>query len=222
MYIIHLLYNIMSKKKQALILAPEQQNMIDKLNDPSYVREELMGLAVLACSPDVQYKKWAEVLKKVISWGNFSDDDSKIISQVADGTNITNTHRFLAEIPRDERDKTAMIEFTQDLIDEYDCKTKLEQSLCEVIASSYFSIMKAMSYMQNIYNITHLSNEKNGYYSLISKELEKQNRLYLNALMTLRAIKSPFGNISIKTKTAIIGTNQQFNTNLPPDEIIAD
>ncbi len=57
MYIIHLLYNIMSKKKQALILAPEQQNMIDKLNDPSYVREELMGLAVLACSPDVQYKK---------------------------------------------------------------------------------------------------------------------------------------------------------------------
>jgi hypothetical protein len=63
----------------------------------------------------------------------------------------------------------------------------------------------------------YLSNEKNGYYSMISKEIEKQSRLYMNSMMTLRALKTPFGNVSIRAKNAFIGENQQFNHNPPPE-----
>lgn len=85
------------------------------------------------------------------------------------------------------------MEFADDLIQEYDCKTVSERSLCEVVASSYFNILKASKAFQNMYSLEYLSSEKNGYYNVISKELEKQNRMYLSSLQTLRTLKSPFG-----------------------------
>ena len=58
--------------------------------------------------------------------------------------------------------------------------------------------------MQGMYSIEYLSNEKNGYYSMISKEVEKQSRLYMSAMMTLRALKLPSTQVSIRAKNAFI------------------
>lgn len=55
-----------------------------------------------------------------------------------------------------------------------------------------------------MYNIEYISDEKSRYYSMISKEIEKQSRLYMNAMMTLRALKTPFGNVSIRAQNAFI------------------
>lgn len=105
------------------------------------------------------------------------------------------------------------MEFSEDIAKEYDCKTTMELSLCETIASSYYSMIKGSQQMQRMYSIEYLSSEKNGYYAMISKEVEKQSRLYMTSMMTLRALKSPSTHVSIKAKNAFIGENQQFNNN---------
>ena len=43
-------------------------------------------------------------------------------------------------IPEDERN--CIMEFSEDIAKEYDCKTSMELSLCETIASSYYSMIK--------------------------------------------------------------------------------
>lgn len=95
------------------------------------------------------------------------------------------------ETMRENTDRTAIAEFADDLAEEYGCTTASELSLCEIIALSFFGVMKASRQFTQAYALEYLSHEKNGYYGLVSKELEKQNRAYLNALQTLRALKSP-------------------------------
>lgn len=73
--------------------------------------------------------------------------------------------------------------------------------------------MRGVSYLQHTYDAQTLSHERNGHYTLVSKEIEKQSRLYMHALGTLKALKAPQENISIRAKNAFIAQNQQFNNN---------
>lgn len=46
---------------------------------------------------------------------------------------------------------------------------------------------------------------------MMVKALEREQRMYLNTLQTLQALKSPPINISVKANNAFIAQNQQFN-----------
>jgi hypothetical protein len=96
------------------------------------------------------------------------------------------------ETMREEVDRTAIAEYTDDLIKEYGCTGVSERSLCEVVALSYFSVMKTSREMNKHYDGTYYSNERSNMLSVLSKDLEKQNRMYLMSLQTLRTLKSPF------------------------------
>jgi len=69
---------------------------------------------------------------------------------------------------------------------------------------------------QAMYSAEYISNDKNGFYAMISKETEKQSRLYLHTLSMLKALKAPQENISIRAKNAFIAQNQQFNNQSTP------
>lgn len=132
-------------------------------------------------------------------------------------------HSLLCLTETNEKKWFAMTDFTNSLIEEYKCETPSEKTLCEMIACNYFEKLRLTNYLSSTINAgQYLSHERNGYITTLSKSINRADRGYINALNTLREIKSPSLNIHIKTKTAIIGTNQQFNTNLPPDEIITD
>lgn len=208
--------------KKALILSDRAKEVIQKLKDPSELKRIIQSYGKFPVTPEEGYKKWAELLTKSLEWGKLTEEENKEFTNIVLGTNITKNHRMLWEVSMENQDRMATIEMAEDLIEEYDCKTTSERSLCEMVVSSYAQVLKINRKMNSTINAgEYLSHERTAYIGVLSKELERANRSYLCALNTLRELKSPNLNIHIKTKTAIIGTNQQFNNNLPPNEIIA-
>lgn len=205
-------------KKKTTALTEEQKNKIaEKTKDPESIRKSIQNIVKDYIWVGATYKKGEKFLKKFLEWGELTPEDNTNLTNIMNGINPFLTHRFMVGLIKDEGERTGMMEFAEDIAKEYDCKTTMELSLCDLIASSYYWMMKGSQQMQCMYSIEYLSNEKNGYYSMISKEVEKQSRLYMNAMMTLRALKSPFGNVSIRAKNAFIWENQQFNNNPLPE-----
>ena len=120
------------------------------------------------------------------------------------------THMLVTETVREEY-RTFLVEMIKDIEREYGCKTAIEKALAETIASSY---VRTLEYSRDLILYTkdnHLTHEKNGYYNMLSKEIDRAHRIFLNASMTLKQLKSPSMEINIKAKTAFVGQNQQFN-----------
>lgn len=199
----------MTKKKTTTLT----KEIIEKPMDSEAIRESLMILISDKTWVWAQYKKADTILKKLVTGEKITEEDQKDLNKLVNSINPFKTHKFLLWLVKEEDERNCIMEFSEDIAKEYDCKTSMELSLCETIASSYYSMIKWSQQMQRMYSIEYLSNEKNGYYSMISKEVEKQSRLYMSAMMTLRALKSPSTHVSIKAKNAFIWENQQFNHN---------
>lgn len=130
-------------------------------------------------------------------------------------------HTFLKwVVSQDLQPKIA--EFVKTLIIEYDCQTSLERSLCEVIAISHGRLISTSKLMNEDFNLHYPSKEKIQYLSILSKELDRENRNYLTAINTLIEIKSPKMTINVNTENAFLSQNQQFNNNQWKNENIKD
>ncbi len=68
------------------------------------------------------------------------------------------------------------------------------------------------------YNQKHVGAQYDGYRNYLSKELDRAHRQFLSALETLKAIQQPAMKVNIKTNTAFVGENQQFNTKVENNE----
>lgn len=99
--------------------------------------------------------------------------------------------------------------------EEYDCKTASEYALAELVASSYVRSLETsqelISCRDQINGIIGLR-EKTEYCSMLSKELDRANRQFTNAILTLKQLKTPSMTLNVKAKNAFVGQNQQFNT----------
>jgi len=104
-------------------------------------------------------------------------------------------------------------EFARQLVEEYDCKTASEKALTQVVANAFTRIMEFSNTLGKCRNIEYTKNELNGYYSMISKELDRANRHFTSALAMLRQVKAPLLKINVTAKTAFIAKNQQLNVN---------
>lgn len=105
--------------------------------------------------------------------------------------------------------ETWVSKITNELIKEYDCKTILEINLCEIIALSYSRLIKTYKLMDEDLNSKYPSKEKNIYLSILSKELDRENRNYLTAINALMEIKNP--SMTINVNNTYLWKNQQFN-----------
>lgn len=120
------------------------------------------------------------------------------------------THIPVAETVREEY-RTFLVEMTQNIESEYGCKTAIEKALAEMIASSYVRTIQYSSEFNLCTKNREISRNGNDFYSIIGKELDRANRHFLNAVITLKQLKSPALELNIKAGTAFIGQNQQFN-----------
>ena len=120
------------------------------------------------------------------------------------------THYFAAESVS-ERYRSFMMQFANDITQEYQCKTPSEKALAESIAMSYGRILELSSAFNNSQHIEFLSSQKNGYYGMIAKELDRAHRQFTSSMMVLKQLKSPSLEVNIKAKTAFVAQNQQVN-----------
>lgn len=112
------------------------------------------------------------------------------------------------------------VRFSQDLIVEYDCKTPTEISLARIAAIAYVKSFDYSEELRNCRDLEWLSDAKNGYFSMIGKEVDRANRQFMSAIMALRQIKTPSIEVNVTAKTAFIAQNQQLNVNQNNNENI--
>lgn len=99
------------------------------------------------------------------------------------------------------------LEFSKSLQTEYNCKTPSEKSMAEVVSLNFVRVLEtqrkikdALGNMKTRYDIQYLA--------VLSKELDRAERHYLNSLQALRTLHSPSFEVNIKTNTAVLGQNQ--------------
>ena len=65
----------------------------------------------------------------------------------------------------------------------------------------------------------NVSDILNGAYKVASQELDRANRHFINAVATLKQLKSPTMNIQVKATNAFVAQNQQVNTASPEPSV---
>lgn len=105
------------------------------------------------------------------------------------------------------------IDYTDELIQEYNCQTASQITTCQIVANAYIRIMRLsklmLGYMQMPQEITDL---KDKYYNTLSKELDRAERQYHMGLNMLRSFSQPQLRVNISTNNAFVAQNQQLNT----------
>lgn len=104
-----------------------------------------------------------------------------------------------------------VIEMSNNLIAEYDCKTPSEKMLAESVASSYGRYLMYTHNTVGAINIDFLSEVKTAYYTFLGKEADRAHRQFTMSLSLLKQLKAPATQINVKTKNAFIAQNQQLN-----------
>lgn len=159
-------------------------------------------------NPDILLDKLAHKIAKNGNKGlsdDFMHDYRKAVMAMG-----LSTHLPIAETVREEY-RTFLVEMIQSIETEYDCKTPSEKALAETIASSYVRVVQFSRELTLCTKEKNVSQDKNGYYTMISKEVDRANRHFTTALLTLKQLKSPTLEVNVKAKNAFIGQNQQFN-----------
>lgn len=116
-----------------------------------------------------------------------------------------------------EKDYATLARMRQKIIKDYACNTSLELMLADSIVACYWRIIK------NEMKLNRLSEKEDRSFSFnqskvnIMKELNKEvdlanRRLGMNIIL-LKEMKQPALKVIVKTNTAFIGENQQFNNN---------
>lgn len=199
-------------KDKDLTIPKDNKNLTDPIGAKK-VREVFAEMNFISTAPQNISKKAATILEKLKRDWKLNDEDGNELTKYYVALDVTHTHALLGEAIRGERDRTMIMEFADDLIEEFQCTKVHERALCEIIALHYLWIMKTTWYMESFCHSETLSEVKNGYYAIIGKELDRHQRMYLHSLQTLQAMKSPPVNISFKANNAFIAQNQQFNNN---------
>ena len=105
------------------------------------------------------------------------------------------------------------LNFCRNLISEYNCKTPSEKATAQLVANAHIRVMECSRKMAYCVGSTETTHEANGYWAIISKELDRAERQYTSALTTLKQLKAPAFQINVMTKNAFVAQNQQVNSN---------
>lgn len=101
------------------------------------------------------------------------------------------------------------IEIKRNLEKEFDCQNYSEKMLVDLITNAYITKLSLSYKMATSQN--NLGHDHDSYRNYLSKELDRSHRQFLSGLETLKFMKQPSLRVNIKTNTAFIAENQQFN-----------
>lgn len=103
--------------------------------------------------------------------------------------------------------RSFVVEFFRSLLKEFDCKTVSEKSLAETVALNFVRILETQRKIKD--NQTNVQTKYDiQYIAILSKELDRAERHYTTSLNELRSMRMPKLSMSIKTNTAVVGSNQ--------------
>lgn len=127
------------------------------------------------------------------------------------------THVGLMETFTD-RYRMLSSDMSKTMIKEYACNNEAERALVALAVNAYIRVLDNSRRLNNELECRDITANRNVYIANLSKQLDRANRQYISALMTLQHIKSPSVEMNIKVNTAFVAHNQQVN--IQKDETI--
>jgi hypothetical protein len=104
-----------------------------------------------------------------------------------------------------------LITFARQLIEEYKCDGPSEKAMAEVAATAYVRVIQYSEVLSRVKHAESVTNEKNGFYNIISKELDRAYRHFESSISMLKQMKLPAINLKVHSKNTFIADKQQFN-----------
>lgn len=104
-------------------------------------------------------------------------------------------------------------EMSDQMIKEFDCQNEAEKSLAKLAVNAYIRVLDNSRRLNNVLEMKNTTQLLNNYFSILSKQVDRANRQYISALLTLKQLKAPNVEMNIKTNNAFISNNQQINVN---------
>lgn len=143
--------------------------------------------------------------------GNIASNTHKGLEQYLK-LNSLNNHLLLTKSCNEDY-QPLIVQFSKDLIEEYQCTTSSEKALVHTIAIAYYRILNCSRLYNNEMNTKSISRERTELIKSHGKELDRANRQFISALETLKLIKQPAIKINLKADNAYLAENQQIITN---------
>lgn len=111
-----------------------------------------------------------------------------------------------------ERYRTFAIDFNRNLQKEFECQTPSEKATAELVTVNFIRTLEIQHKIiwRHEQGVDEIAMK---YIAILSKELDRANRHYLNSLQTLKMLKQPTLEVNIKTQTAVVGQNQIVQAN---------
>jgi hypothetical protein len=183
--------------------------------------------------PDILLSETNTPLKKELGSDYlFSTDAYKAVS-----TNEFTNGTLMCDAILDQF-RTFAIEMMRQLQQEYNCQTASEKATCELATMEFERTleirwqMKESLVYQRALAYSHTCGQQSSIietkgicaacnrsrteiqlYAQLGKELDRANRHYLTAIQTLRMMKQAPMQVTINTRTAVVGQNQIVQTN---------
>lgn len=206
--------SIVKIKKKKMLIKKSKDIAIKKM-DVKKVKDFIVRMAYMMDDPERIMKELSEDVSLQTRIDKFNKKTRKKTNEtVAKALMLygLDTHYPLAETVG-EKYKPLVIEFSHQLIQEYNCQTSSEKALAEIVVGAYSRIIKYSEKMNSCMAQELAMDNRLVYFSYLSKEIDRANRQFLTAFTTLKQLKTPPLKINVKTKTAFIAQNQQLNTN---------
>lgn len=220
-------------KKQKQLPAPPAQSLPDKAGEKKamqkYTREETKDkvLEMFRVKGDMK-----EVLKKLGDdllprFLHGTKNEQKEVRKALDEkvTEVmygfeADTHIAMME-SFSERFRGGAKEVCKQFIRDLDCKTDTEKIMAETAAMAFMRYLDASRRLNNCLEVDiYLSPVRTAYMAMLSKERDRAHRQYLSTVATIKQLKAPVIEMSIRAKTAFVSQNQQINAGNPLHENI--
>ena len=178
--------------------------------------------------PEKTIDEKADILLKLVSFQNNIDSSVKILLDILKGNKVvsekdknaqttefmhifeTTSHAALIWSFIDEY-RMLSYDLTEKLIKEYSCVSHSERMLVEIIVNAFIRTLDNSRRLNNMLEIREITPNKSVYIATLSKQLDRANRQYLQALLTLKQLKSPTIDFKISATKAFLSNNQQVN-----------
>lgn len=202
--------------KQTLV-KKESGAIIEKMTIEE-AKDFINQVAFMDGDPTLIMKELSENLLPRMKSGKANEEETKKTTEIIAKALMVyglETHYPIVETVNQSYRPLA-IEFSRQLIKEFDCKTPSEKALAQIVVNAYLRVIDSSRRYNNcLAAAEYLSDERTRYLAVVSKHLDRANRQFITALTTLKQIKTPSLEINVKTKTAFVAQNQQLNISPP-------
>lgn len=197
-------------------IAKKAEVKLEKKYTVQEARGFIMDCAKVSVDPNVILKKFADEYLSLINADDNSKDQeiNEKISELSLAFSSETGYMLMKAV--NEEYRGLALQMKRDLQEEFSCKSFSEKMLVDLMVNAYIKKLRYSDKMEH--NQQYIGHKYDSYRCYLSKEIDRAYRQFLSALETLKAMKQPAMKVSIKTSTAYVGENQQFNTKVENNE----